>query len=163
MLIVLTGTSSSGKTTLAQAIKAATQYPILHFEADQIVPALGFTSAPNDAYRDTFFLSLHEAIAAFGQHGLDVLVDGSLPNEPSLRDECLRILRRVPGTKVIAVRCSVEELRRREAKRPDRPLGWAEEQALSLYENQEFDAEVDTSILAADEAARQIIQVAFGT
>jgi chloramphenicol 3-O phosphotransferase len=160
MLIVLTGTSSSGKTTLARAIVAAADRPMLHFEADRIVPALGLSSGLPDEYRVRFIRTLHEAIGALGRT-LDVIVDGSLPNESILRDECIAILREVPGTRVIAVRCSTDELRRREATRQNRIAGWAEEQAQTLYDNQQFDLEVDTSELSVGDCARTVVELVF--
>jgi chloramphenicol 3-O-phosphotransferase len=60
------------------------------------------------------------------------------------------------------VYCSILELRRREARRPDRVPGWAEQQVPILYQGQEFDLEIDTSEASAEEAARRVIRHVFG-
>jgi chloramphenicol 3-O phosphotransferase len=145
MLIVLFGTSSSGKTSLARALQAIWPRPLLHIEADRFAPTLGPQGAVDDGLRARIVIAMHEAIAAFGRSGVDTIVDGSLPGEPELRDRCLAILRGVPRTKVVAVRCSVEVLRQREAARGDRVPGWAEEQHATIYEGVEFDLGVDTT------------------
>jgi chloramphenicol 3-O phosphotransferase len=159
MLIVLSGTSSSGKTTLARAMQELSPRPLLHLEADKFAPTL-----PPDhlAMRDAEFrrrvvIAMHEAIAAYGR-GVDVIVDGSLPAEPELRDRCLVILRSVPDTRVVAVRCSVERLRERETSRGDRPIGWPEESAEAIYGGVSFDFSVDTTDASAEEVAREVLE-----
>ena len=160
MLIVLSGTSSSGKTTLARALQSLSSRPLLHLEADRFAPILRPDHpARSDAeFRSRDVIAMHEAIAAFGRSGLDIIVDGSLPTEPGLRDSCLSVLRGVPGTRVVAVRCSIEALRSREAERGDRPVGWAEEQASIVYEGVEFDATIDTTNDSAEALARDLLQ-----
>jgi len=100
---------------------------------------------------------MHEAIAAFGRSGVDIIVDGSLPTESELRDRCLSILRSVPHTKVVAVRCSLESLRQREASRSDRQQGWAQQQAETIYEGVDFDFDVDTTAASSDELATALL------
>ncbi|MGB2694307.1 MAG: AAA family ATPase [Dehalococcoidia bacterium] len=163
MLIILSGTSSSGKTSLALALQELASRPLLHLEADRFAPTL---PADHPARRTPEFhtraaLVMHEAIAAYGRAGLDVIVDGSLPTEPELRDRCLAILRVVPDTRVVAVRCSVEVLRRREASRADRPAGWAEEQAGIMYEGLKFDAAVDTTSRTPHDVAGELLRTLF--
>ncbi len=163
MLIVLSGTSSSGKTSLAIALQELSRRPLLHLEADRFAPSLSedHPARGDPEFRSGAVIAMHEAIAAFGRSGLDVIVDGSLPTEPALRDRCLSILRDLPGTRVVAVRCSVEALRQREAVRDDRPTGWAEEQAGIVYEGVEFDATVDTTDRSPRELANELLQSLF--
>jgi chloramphenicol 3-O phosphotransferase len=159
MLVVLSGTSSSGKTTLAKAMQSTSKRPLLHIEADRFAPTL---PPEHPAWHDTEFrsravIAMHEAIASLSRSGLDYIVDGSLPTEPDLRDRCLAILRGVPGTRVIAVRCSIDSLREREAGRDDRPKGWAEEQLSIVYDGVEFDATVDTTSNSAERLAEELL------
>jgi chloramphenicol 3-O phosphotransferase len=163
MLIVLSGTSSSGKTSLALALQTLSSRPLLHLEADRFAPTL---PPDHPALRDLEFrsrvsIAMHEAIASFGRSGLDIIVDGSLPTESDLRDRCLSILRGVSDTKVIAVRCSLEALRQRETSRSDRPQGWAEQQARTIYEGMDFDLSLDTTVTSPDELARTLLDGLF--
>ncbi|MEX0785872.1 MAG: AAA family ATPase [Dehalococcoidia bacterium] len=157
MLIVLCGTSSSGKTSLALALQELAGRPLFHIEADRFAPTLLDEQRGDPELHERAVLAMHEAIAAYGRSGLDAIVDGSLPTEPPLRDRCLDVLRGVPGTKVVAVRCSVAALRKREASRPDRPAGWAEQQAAIVYEGVDFDASVDTTVRSPKEAAGELL------
>jgi chloramphenicol 3-O phosphotransferase len=145
MLIVLYGTSSAGKTSLARALQAIWPRPLLHIEADCFAPTLGPHAADDDDLRERIVIAMHEAIAAIGRSGVDTVADGSLPGEPELRDRCLAILRGVSGTKVVAVRCAVEVLRQREAARAHPVPGWAEQQHATIYDGVEFDFSIDTT------------------
>ena len=162
MLIVLNGTSSSGKTTLAKAMLELSSRPLLHLEADRFAPVLRLNAPAKDAeFRTRFTVAMHEAIVAFGRSGLDIIADGSLPTEPELRDRCLAILRGVSDTRVVAVRCSVEALRQRESARSDRPFGWAEEQTQIVYEGVDFDETIDTTNGSVHEHATTLLQSLF--
>lgn len=159
MQIVLYGTSSSGKTSLAQALQTLWPRPLIHIEADRFAPNFGsrHMASEDTDIRTRYVVAMHEAIAAFGRSGIDTIVDGSLPGERALRNDCFAILRRVPDTKVVAVRCSVDELRVREARRSDRPVGWAEEQSRTIYDGLEFDFNVDTTLGTAEDWARVLL------
>lgn len=163
MLIILSGTSSSGKTSLARAMLDVSERPLLHLEADRFWPELrpGHPATQEPEFRERMVVAMHEAIATFGRSGLDIIVDGSLPTEPDLRDRCLTILREAPDTRVVAVRSSLATLREREETRPDRPTGWAEESAKVIYEGVEFDATVDTTSGSPEEHARELLRSLF--
>jgi chloramphenicol 3-O phosphotransferase len=134
--------------------------PLLHLEADRFAPTLPQEHpAFGDAeFRTRAVIAMHEAIAAYGRSGIDVIVDGSLPTEANLRDRCLAILRDVPDTSVVAVRCSVERLRERETARGDRPIGWAEESMPSIYDGVAFDLSVDTTDASPQELAPLVLR-----
>ncbi len=163
MLIVLSGTSSSGKTSFAAALQAISPRPLLHLEADRFAPTLrpDHPALQDPEFRSRVVVAMHAAIAAFGRGGIDIIVDGSLPDEHDLRDRCLSILRGVPGTKVIAVRCSLERLREREAARSDRLRGWAEQQMRWIYEGVDFDFSVDTTDRPSNELAAALLASLF--
>jgi chloramphenicol 3-O phosphotransferase len=163
MLIVLYGTSCSGKTSLAEAMQAMHREPLLLIEADRFWPTIaeGRVAKDDADFRSRIVVAMHEAAAAFGRSGVDTIVDGSMPGEPDLRDRCLEILRELAPTKLVAVRCSVDVLRAREALRPDRVKGWAEEQSRTLYDGLDFDFTVDTTTKPADDCARDLLQTLF--
>ena len=127
MIVVLSGTSSSGKSTLARAVAARLAGPHVLIEADR-----SFPEVDGDADLSGIVV-FHRAAATWAVAGYDVVLDGSLPfGDDALRDACLWELRPY-GLHIIGVECSVEELRRREAVRPDeRPAGWAESQRVSV-------------------------------
>lgn len=59
-IIILNGTSSSGKTNLANALRAALPEPFCYYASDQ---------------RDRFFDGFHRSIAAFAEAGNDLIVE----------------------------------------------------------------------------------------
>jgi chloramphenicol 3-O phosphotransferase len=160
MLIVLFGTSSSGKTSIAQALQLIWPTPLLDIEADRLIPTIAeerFHEC-DDNLKERLVLAMHEAIAAFGRSGIDTIADGSMPGQPDLRDRCIKILRDAAPTKLVAVRCSLDELRAREAARADRIKGWAEEQSKTLYDGVEFDYSIDTTAISAGDCARGLLR-----
>ena len=163
MLIVITGASSSGKSTLARAMQALAGRPLLHLEADEFVPALnpGGVTNRDSGFEARLIVGFHRAIAELGRSGLDVIVDGSLPDEEGLKGQCLDILRGVAGTQVIAVNCAAATLRRREAARGDRPRGWAVRQAAQVHAGVVCDLEVDTTRASPDVLARRLLTRLF--
>lgn len=132
-------------------------------EADRFTPTIAPQRFPecDDGLKTRLILALHEAIAIFGRSGIDGVADGSLPADPVLRDRCFTILRGVPDTKVVAVRCSVEALRRRETARSDRLAGWAEQQSFTLYDGVHFDLTIDTTHRSPADCARVVLQACF--
>jgi chloramphenicol 3-O phosphotransferase len=163
MLIVLYGTSCSGKTSLAKELQKIWPTPLLHLEADRFVPTIAeerFADC-DGAFKARFVLTFHEAIAAFVRGGFDTIADGSMPGDADLRDRCVQILRDAGPTKLVAVRCSVETLRAREAQRPDRVKGWAEEQNRAIYDGMQFDFTVETTSKPPAECASDLLQALF--
>ena len=163
MLVVLFGTTSSGKTSIAQALQILWPRPLLLIEADRSIPTIApqrFAECDDD-FKKRFIVAFHESIAVFGRSGIDAVADGSLPADPVLRDRCFAILRSVPETKVVAVRCSVETLRQREAARSDRVAGWAEQQSLTLYDGVDFDLTIETTDRSPAECAGVLVQACF--
>jgi chloramphenicol 3-O phosphotransferase len=159
VLIILSGPSSSGKTTLARAIQAVAVEPLVHLEADRFWPDMPPGPTGEDhTYRSRVILAVHESIATLGRSGLHVVVDGSLPMERGLHLRCIEILRSVPETRIVAVRCAAEVLRMREAARPDRTSGWAEQQLATIFHEVTFDADVDTSSSSPGDCARDLLQ-----
>ena len=80
-IILLNGTSCSGKTTLSGALQrrlSLPRRPFLHIEADRFLPHL-----PDDVGDGSLAVpmhrALHRAIASFAGQGFDLIVDGVLP------------------------------------------------------------------------------------
>ena len=145
VLIVLSGVSSAGKSTLAKAMCELSGSPLFHFEADRFLPVLPDNSPvwADEEFRRAVSLAMHRAIAAFASEGLDVVVDGSLPGDPALRNTCVELLRATAPCWLIGVETTVDALRIREAGRADRPPGWAESQTTVVHRDLPLDLVVD--------------------
>jgi chloramphenicol 3-O phosphotransferase len=177
-VIVLNGTSSSGKSTLSRALQARLEGPWLGVGIDTVVFALPkaylnpplwgevFRYVPREEKSAAPFRietgelghrlieGMHRMVAALADAGLDVIVDHVLLEPewlPDLRD-------RLAGQEVlvVGVRCPLDVVVAREAARKDRTIGQAAAQFDVVHRAGGYDLEVDTSLLAADEAADRI-------
>jgi chloramphenicol 3-O phosphotransferase len=158
-VIVLTGPSCAGKTSLARALQSGLPFPAVHLEADRMFPALPDAHPRWDAeaQHEAAVLALHHSIAAWAAGGFDLIADGSLPyGRPGLRSACLRVLVQF-GLLLVGVRCAPAVLAERERARPDRQPGWAVRQSQDIHDGLHLDAEVDTSSAMAGDCARHVI------
>lgn len=156
-ILVLNGTSSSGKTTLAKRLQALSQSEtFLHISLDafrDMEPA-GYWSPEVEHLRQVRVEALCRAInataATYARAGESVIVDHVLPHQAwswAAEDWAgLPVL-------FVGVRCSAQELSRREQARADRPLGLAASQIRTVHRDRVYDFEVDTTAATADECA----------
>jgi chloramphenicol 3-O phosphotransferase len=168
-IILLNGTSSSGKTSILHALQALLEQPYLEAGIDKFIfmlperylerplwdEVLGLAVTAGQAGH-TLVSGMHHAIAALSQTGNNVLADHVLV-EPAWVQECAALLADLPAY-LIGIRCPLEVLEQRERSRKNRTLGQARAQFEVIHAHGEYDLEVDTSILSAEECARQIIE-----
>jgi chloramphenicol 3-O phosphotransferase len=178
-VIVLNGTSSSGKSTLAKALQARLGGPWLVVGIDTVVFALPKAYLDQPMWGEVFryvppepgsaapfrietgelgvrlIHGLHGMVAALAAEGHGVIVDHVL-----LEPDWLPDLRgRLAGTAdlvVVGVRCPLEVVVERERARRDRTLGQAAAQHDVIHRGIAYDVEVDTSVLTPPDAANVI-------
>ncbi|WP_158548049.1 phosphotransferase-like protein [Desertihabitans brevis] len=150
VVLLLSGSSSSGKSTLARALLRQTGEPCALVEADAAYPALNVPP-------HTAIVVFHRSMAAWSEAGYHLVLDGSLPyDDHDLRRQCLEAL---PAGRsfVVGVHCDLTELRRRETARPEpRLAGWAERQAADVNDGLDLLLDIDTTSGATDEHARSV-------
>ena len=156
-IILLSGTTSSGKTTLSRALQHRLSRParlFLHIEADRFVPHL-----PEDVgsgQSSPMSRALHRAIAAFAEQGFDLIVDGILPyGRPDDIADALPIFQRYRLCHV-GVHCSLDVLEQREKRRPQREPGWARRQFHDLHDGTAYHVEVDTTATSPEDNAERV-------
>lgn len=158
-IIFLNGTSSSGKTTLAESLQCQLEAVFLHVPLDAFGimfpksklgdPELCAAAAPK--LSEGFYRS----IAALVECGNRVIVD-TVAHARDARVfqplfESFRVI-------YVAVKCPVEELERRELARGDRAVGLARRQLSDVHRLLRYDIEVDTHEQSAEECAALIRQ-----
>lgn len=159
LVIVLSGSSSSGKTTLAHALRDRLPSPCLHIEADRAFPNLPEVRRGAELDLDHVVLTFHKSIAVWAASGFNLVVDGSLPyGNPQLASACLSVLHPY-DLRLVCVRSSIPVLETRERARPDRPLGWAVQQSRHINDELDLDIEVDTSSTASPAECANVIIV----
>jgi chloramphenicol 3-O phosphotransferase len=76
-IILLNGTSSAGKSTLAKELRVQLEPQFHYYASDQLADA-GFRPPDKDVrfkYREVFFEGFHKSMPAFAEAGLDLLVE----------------------------------------------------------------------------------------
>ena len=161
LVILLSGPSSSGKTSLAKALQQRLPVPAVLLEADRAFPDVphthpGWESAASDP--GAVVLALDESVAAWARAGFHVILDGSLPYEDrDLRDTCTSVFAPY-DLRLVGVTCADPELTARERTRPEaRPVGWAVRQARDIHDGMRYAALVDTSVRSSQECAEDVL------
>ena len=174
MIVLLNGTSSAGKTTLARAVQDALPSPCLLVGIDTVVYALPerylnadwahMFSYEHDAdgrisrvtpteYGHRLVRGLHAAVAGLAHAGLDVIVDHVVFDRVVADD----LADRWRGLDVLRVKvdCPREVVERRERDRADRTLGQAG--ALAEVAHVSYDLTVDTGEADPEACAAQVV------
>ena len=168
-IILLNGTSSSGKTSIVKALQTALDEPYLDAGLDRFIWMLPKRYLERPLWDDVLGQSsqagvmghqlisgMHRAILALSKSGNNVIADHVLV-EPGWLEECINLFGELQAY-LIGVRCPLEVLEQREESRRDRTLGQAKLQYEVVHAHTMYDLEVDTSISSPKECAQQIIE-----
>lgn len=159
-VILLNGTSSSGKTSIAEQLLLILDPPHFHMSVDVIN---GMRAKAKTLAMDPVELSdmlrrtragFHRAVAGMAQAGNDVVADYVFSESWRLLD-CLAVF---AGLEVffVGVRCDPDELERREHVRGDRDHGLAAAQLQSVHKHGIYDIEIDTTSAGPHDCAVMI-------
>ncbi|MFE1310704.1 AAA family ATPase [Streptomyces sp. NPDC058755] len=156
-VILLNGTSSSGKSSIARALLDLLDGTWFHMPVDAFHSMRCDKPIADEdlqAEIDRTAKGFHRAVAGMAAGGNNVVVDHPLSRRWRLLD-LLDLL--VPEDAVlIGVRCPLPELERRERERGDRQAGLAAMQYDQVHSHGDHDLDVDTSLLSPEECALRI-------
>ena len=168
-IIVINGTSSSGKTSIVRALQERLEPPYLDMGVDRFIFMLPKRYLNRPLWDDVLgkadragetglalFSGMHHAIAAAARAGLNIVADHVLV-EKQWVDECAELFADL-NAYLIGIRCPLEVLEERERSRKDRTLGQARVQYPVIHKYVQYDLEVDTSLLTSEECAERIIE-----
>lgn len=177
-VIVLNGTSSSGKSTLMRALQARLDGAWLGVGIDTVVFALPKRYLNQPLWSEVFRYvdaepgagapfrietgdlgqqlvdGLHRMVTSLADAGLSVIVDHVLLDP----DWVVDLARRLAGHEVlfVGVRCPRDVVVVRERDRNDRTIGQALAQIDVVHRAGGYDLEVDTSVLSPEAAAEVV-------
>lgn len=167
-VIILNGTSSSGKSTILKELQKQLSEPYLEAGIDKFLwmlpkrylepPLWDEVFGKADRLGDTghqLVYSMHHAIRALALSGSNVLADHVMIHS-GCRQGVAHLLHDLP-TYLVGVRCPLEVLEERERARKDRTLGQARKQFDLVHANLAYDIEVDTSLKSPEECALTIM------
>ena len=167
-IVVLNGTSSSGKTSIARAFQGVAPRVFLNFSIDSILYAL----PPHVVERlergvEVREVQFPELVRAFyacvrelAALGHDLVIDHAVVS----RAEAELLVSAVQSHQVLLVglECPVDVLTERERMRGDRRPGMAAAQCERIHHWLEYDLVIDSSRVDAEEAARRIMEALGG-
>jgi chloramphenicol 3-O phosphotransferase len=174
-IILINGTSSSGKTTVVHALQATLPEIWLEMGIDRFAyalptrvagslvwPQLFRYAGPMDHFRiettprgRQLVSGMHHAVAALAATGLNVIVD-QVVLERSWLEECADLWKEF-AVLFVGLRCPIDVVVQRELERKDRTFGQARAQFDVIHRWADYDMEIDTSVVAPAEASAQII------
>lgn len=162
-IVVLNGTSSSGKTTLARAFQERAASLFLNFSIDNIFSSLPPSALERVVAGTTIpglpYLELHRAYYACVRElaalGRDLIIDNAITS----RAQAERLVSAIDGHRVllVAVWCPAEILEQRERARGDRSHGLALRQTGTIDRWLDYDLRIDTSVLTEEEGAERVV------
>ena len=161
-IIVLNGASSSGKSTLSNAVQRRIDEPFLHVSSDQFVEARLLPQRREEGgnfawptMRPRFFQAFHRCLPAIASAENNIIVEHVIEFEAWMR-ELVRLLAPF-DVFFVGVHCPLHELERRERERGDRTIGEGRDHLEVVHTFGPYDYEVDSTAVPPDENARRII------
>ncbi|WP_136439553.1 chloramphenicol phosphotransferase CPT family protein [Pacificoceanicola onchidii] len=156
-IIILHGPSSSGKSTLARAIREAAEVPLWHVSIDHLrgsgaLPAARFDWA---TLRGPVFDGFHRSLAAYAEAGNNLIVEHIL-DTPHWAPELKGLLRPF-DVLFVGVFCGLEDLKTREAARGDRPVGSAEQDYHTVHKGRVYDLRINTDREPTAKSAERVL------
>jgi len=154
-VIVLNGTSSSGKTTLAKELQSQCSEVYLLCSLDAFwdmtpygIPA-GSKNFPN------MKRALAKSVKALAETGHNVIVDIVFCGQKTY----IELTEELEGLnlKIVKVECPLDELEKREVARGDRVIGLAKLQYENVHDGVIYDLNVNTFINSPEKCALEIV------
>ncbi len=168
-IIIINGTSSSGKTSILRALQDILEEPYVEAGIDKFIWMLPHRYLDRPLWDDVLGLgnqagdlghqlvmSMHRTAEVLSLSGMNVIIDHVLVENIWWQD-CVERFSELPAY-LIGVRCQLDILEEREKARKNRTLGQAHLQYDIVHGKGIYDLEVDTSTLHADDCALLIKQ-----
>lgn len=163
-IIIINGTSSSGKTSIVRALQDIMEEPYVEAGIDKFIWMLPHRYLDRPLWDDVLGLAnqagelghqlvmgMHQTAEVLSHIGMNVIVDHVLVEDIWWQD-CVERFSELP-VYLIGIRCPLETLEEREKARKNRTLGQARLQFDIVHGKGIYDLQVDTSILSVKECA----------
>tara|TARA_R100000027_G_scaffold23393_1_gene16952 strand:+ start:11779 stop:12378 length:600 start_codon:yes stop_codon:yes gene_type:complete len=157
--IVLNGTSSSGKSSIARSIQKLSAQPVLHASLDTFTDMFDWTSISEEekcACHSVGVSNFHKSLPVLASSKYSLVIDHVFERMDWFRD-CFAALTGIQ-TLFVGVHCPLHVLEARERKRGDRRIGLAKIQFDRVHEKKVYDLELDTSLMSSDRCAGTILE-----
>jgi len=154
-IILLNGTSSSGKSRTADALWEITEEPFFRFSSDFVTIPPRFSKEPYIIpLLDTLLHGHYHCMREMAITGNNLIVDVVIEDQVLL-EECIKSLYD-QMVYFVGVHCPLEELERRERERGDRSVGMAKDQFEKVHVHGIYDIEINTDEMSPLQCAEKI-------
>ena len=164
-IVFLNGVTSSGKTTIVEALQARKDVFFYVVANDLFQEMIGEEYLRENywKYLGEVIIMMYHTAKLFSDMGKNVIIDGILVEREGVAphyERLLDILKDNP-LDVVEVYCPLEVCRERNIARGDRYESQSEEQAALMAKDIRYSMRVDTSERSPEECAEQIIGTLF--
>ena len=159
-ILILNGASSSGKTSIAQAIQSLVAEPYHHLQLDTFRAMEPRDNWEGGEHQSSAAVALklaalcramNAALAEYSRHGQNAVFDTELSNPDAWR-YVVEDLVDLPVL-MVGVTCGAAVLAKREHERGDRKSGLAASQFDRVHKNKEYDFMIDTTVSSTADCA----------
>jgi chloramphenicol 3-O phosphotransferase len=153
-IILISGASSSGKSTLAKGLQKSLPEPFLHLQLDSYIEMLPHTDDWEMFQR--MVRGLNRSVAVMAEEGNNLIVDHVLIDNTWL-EQLLELLAD-RYVLFVGLNCPLDELERRERQRDARRQGFARQQFGNIHKGKIYDLELNTSFLSTVDCIGQVLE-----
>lgn len=163
LIIVLNGTSSSGKTSIARELQNRAPFVLLNYSIDNVLYSLPRSSIDRmiegtplvGVDYSTLVRGYYGCVQQLALAGLNLVIDNAI----TTRAHATMLVDAISGrdTLLVGLSCSPEVLAEREEQRGDRRRGLAAQQYPNVHRWLEYDVMIDTAASDPASAAKTIL------
>ena len=164
-IIFLNGVTSSGKTSIVEAMQGYSE-PFFYVVANDLFEQMvGDKHLQEDYWKhlSEVIIMMYQIARTFSDSGKNILIDGILVERPELKPHYDKVKDIFDGypLEIVEVYCPLDICRERNIERGDRTEDQSEMQSRIMAENINYSCSVDTSLNTPEECAEIIIKTYF--
>ncbi|MCR4586491.1 MAG: chloramphenicol phosphotransferase CPT family protein [Lachnospiraceae bacterium] len=164
-IIFLNGVTSSGKTSIVEALQERRDVFFYVVANDLFQEMVGEQYLQEDywKYLSEVIIMMYHTAKLYSDMGKNVLIDGILVEREEIRphyEKLMEIMKDSPFS-IVEVYCPLDICRQRNIERGDRYESQSDEQAELMSRDIAYSCRVDTSVSSPAECAEQIVQELF--
>ena len=161
-IIFLNGVTSSGKTSIVDALQARRDVFFYVVANDLFQELVGEQYLEEDywKYLSEVIIMMYHTAKLYSDLGKNVLIDGIIVEREEIRPHYAQLMEIMKDSPldIVEVYCPLDICRQRNIERGDRYESQSDEQAELMNKDIKYSLQVDTSKYSAEECAEQIVK-----
>lgn len=164
-IIFLNGVTSSGKTSIVEALQERRDQFFYVVANDLFQEMVGEQYLEENywKYLSEVIIMMYHTAKLYSDLGKNVLIDGILVERDEIKPHYERLMEIMKDSplSIVEVYCPLDVCRQRNIERGDRYEGQSDEQAELMSKDIKYTMRVDTSVNSPAECAEQIVKTLF--